>query len=91
MINGSALDVVQQEWMKSAACTDPSIDPDWFFPESEHVKDLICKLALKICTECPVRMECLQFAVDEWPVQGIWGGFRNVELKDIIQQVKGKS
>ena len=37
------------EWTKDANCTDPSIDPDWFFPDSEHPTNLEQRAALSIC------------------------------------------
>ena len=90
MINSAALDAVQQDWMNKAACTDPSIDPDWFFPDTEHNIDFPTQIALKMCKECPVRMKCLQYAIDIWPVYGIWGGLRTKQIKDVIKQMEMK-
>ena len=75
-------------WMKDGNCTDPSIDPDWFFPDSEHENNLEQRIALDMCKDCPVKMNCLGYALKNWPVYGIWGGMRNKQLKDLARQIK---
>ncbi len=83
-----AFDVQVETWMKQAACTDPSIDPDWFFPEVTNEKSLEQKLALVICENCPVKIECLAYAMKNWPVYGIWGGLKNIQLSYLAKQTK---
>jgi WhiB family redox-sensing transcriptional regulator len=75
-------------WMKDANCTDPSIDPDWFFPDSEHPTNLEQRAALSICQNCPVQMNCLGYAIKHWPVYGVWGGMKNKDIKDLVRQIK---
>ena len=75
-------------WMKDANCTDPNIDPDWFFPDSEHPTNLEQRAALSICQNCPVQMNCLGYAIKNWPVYGVWGGMKNKDIKDIVKQLK---
>lgn len=54
-------------WRTDAACK--GIDPDLFFPERGEPTAQI----KAVCEGCPVRAECLAFALeDEGP--GIWGG-----------------
>lgn len=55
-------------WRARAACRDHP-DPDIFFPE--HPDDV--QAALDICEPCPVRQECLDFAVAN-RVRGVYGG-----------------
>ena len=88
MINQSAFDAIPQEWMKQGACTDPTIDPDWFFPDTENNRDQEIKTALNMCVQCPVRINCLQYAIDSWPVHGIWGGLRNKQIKEIVNRME---
>ena len=54
-------------WPKRAIC--PGEDPSIFFPA--HGDPGI--RARKVCANCPVQMDCLEYAIaaDEW---GIWGG-----------------
>jgi WhiB family transcriptional regulator, redox-sensing transcriptional regulator len=64
-------------WRMLAACQ--SIDPELFFPVSASGKSLEQVTAAKaVCAACPVRRECLAFALRTGQVHGIWGG-RTVE------------
>ena len=60
-------------WRSLAACL--SADPDLFFPVSSTgpAKRQIAR-AKVICAGCPVRSECLEFAVTHDQTHGIWGG-----------------
>jgi len=49
------------------------MDPDLFFPErgsNFHTTRAICA----ICNDCPVRQECLDYAITTYEIDGIWGG-----------------
>lgn len=55
-------------WSARAACTGSN--PDLWFPERGVNPDD----ARAICATCPVRRECVDYAV-RWDIQfGIWGG-----------------
>lgn len=55
-------------WRDSARCG--GLDPELFFPrKSDEQKETI-----KFCLGCPVRLECLQYALDVPAAYGIWGG-----------------
>lgn len=82
------LDLRPGEWMIDANCTDPSIDPEWFFPETRSNGEGTTKIALGICESCPVKRECLEFAMTNWPVHGIWGGVRNKQLQQLAKGIK---
>lgn len=58
-------------WPERAACNQPGVNPDWFFPE----KGRHGKRALLVCGGCPVRDECLADALarserDDWGIRG---------------------
>ncbi len=55
-------------WQGDALCAQT--DPDAFFPE---VGD-DTYLAKCVCRNCPVREECLDFALEHNETIGIWGG-----------------
>ena len=60
-------------WTEDALCAQA--DPDAWFPDQGRT----AKLARRICAACPVRAECLDFALsgaDTWGgiTTGIWGG-----------------
>ena len=49
---------------------------DWIFPHDAkglNAKQLYGK-AIPICKQCPVRSECLAFAVEYKCSSGVWGG-----------------
>lgn len=55
-------------WMKDAYCA--GIDTELFFPEQgEQIEPLI----VKMCEFCPVRKECIDYAL-KYNLEGIWGG-----------------
>lgn len=47
------------EWFAEAACKGKT---DLFFPKSGTHAD--SKAAIQVCYSCPVRKQCLQYAVD---------------------------
>jgi WhiB family redox-sensing transcriptional regulator len=57
-----------ERWQDDAACTD--LDPDWFFPERGEST----AVAKEVCMGCPVREECLAYALANGITSGIWGG-----------------
>ena len=65
-------------WRLSAACR--AADPELFFPVSRAVQagDEVTQ-AKAICAACPVRQECLAFAVTTGQRHGIWGGLTEEE------------
>jgi WhiB family redox-sensing transcriptional regulator len=57
-------------WREHAACTGKT---DKMFPEkSGYVADY--EPAQRICATCPVRRECLRYAIDNNERYGVWGG-----------------
>jgi WhiB family redox-sensing transcriptional regulator len=56
------------DWQDAALCAQA--DPEAWYPE----KGGSTKEAKQICRACPVRMECLQYALDREDWFGIWGG-----------------
>jgi WhiB family redox-sensing transcriptional regulator len=60
-------------WRDDAACRNTN--PDLFFPvgsTGEAVEETTAAIAL--CRRCPVREECLEFAMVTNQRDGIWGG-----------------
>lgn len=65
-----------KSWFERAACRDA--DRQLFFePEGEAVKGRARRIraAKAVCADCPVRRECLLFALATPEHYGIWGGF----------------
>jgi WhiB family transcriptional regulator, redox-sensing transcriptional regulator len=60
-------------WRSAGACL--SADPDLFFPiSSVGPAERQIARAKEICAGCAVRSECLEFALGQDQVYGIWGG-----------------
>ena len=70
----------QREWWQAAACR--TADPDIFFPVSTHGpgREDIAR-AKAVCARCPVRRQCLQFALATHQVHGVWGGTTEEERR----------
>lgn len=66
-----AINSSDRSWMAEAACRN--ISPDIFFPEKLPGKHVIkASAAKKICMNCSVQEECLNYGLKE--AHGIWGG-----------------
>ena len=61
------------DWRSAGSCL--TADPDLFFPISSAgpAEQQIAR-AKVICAGCGVRRECLEFALAQGQVYGIWGG-----------------
>lgn len=75
----SLLDLQNEAWRQKAKCR--GLDPSLFFPERGDNATL--SQAKKICRDCPVKLDCLQYAVENREEFGVWGemtvkGFRKV-------------
>lgn len=63
------------DWREEALCAQT--DPEAFFPE----KGGSTREAKRICADCPVRSQCLAYALDHDERHGIWGGFSERERR----------
>lgn len=72
-------------WRADAACR--SADADLFFPISTSGQALEQVAEAKaICARCPVRRQCLAFALRTRQAHGIWGGMTEQERTVIRRQ-----
>jgi WhiB family redox-sensing transcriptional regulator len=69
-----------EPWMEEAACANS--DPDLFFPERG---DSVVE-AKAVCRGCPVRAECLEYALERGEKYGLWGGLSVRERRKIRAQ-----
>lgn len=77
------------EWMAQGKCaTDRSINPEWFFPSHPDIFGWGAT-ATRICQDCHVRYQCLEYALNEHPLDGIWGGSTFTE-RDQLHAFKNK-
>ncbi len=66
------------DWRGDAACSD--VDVDLFFA----VDDATQHEAVAICESCPVRAECLEWALSTKEPHGVWGGCAEGERKQML-------
>ncbi len=69
------------DWRDSAACVLE--DLDLFFPMSTvgRAAEQQIAAAKAVCGRCPVRQDCLEWALDVGPEFGIFGGRTEVERR----------
>jgi WhiB family transcriptional regulator, redox-sensing transcriptional regulator len=63
-------------WRLDAHCIDK---PDLFFLSDGQHSDA----ARAICAGCPVRLECLDFAMSIRPEFGIWAGYNAGQIQHL--------
>jgi WhiB family transcriptional regulator, redox-sensing transcriptional regulator len=63
------------DWYDDAACQGLG------FQEFFDAEQLTA--AREICSSCPVRAKCLQFAIDNGITAGIWGGLTPLERRRV--------
>lgn len=85
---------MEKNWRSQAACAGIE-DPDIFFPpRSKHLYTKIADEAKRVCTgnhntiRCPVRNECLMYAIERDEQHGIWGGMSHRERNVLIRKAK---
>ena len=67
-------------WHQHGACR--GADPNLFFPaRGESVKE-----AKAVCARCPVRAECLEYALLHRIEHGVWGGASERERRRILRR-----
>ena len=69
-------------WRDAAACRDT--DPDLFFPvgtTGAAVEEI--EAAKALCWSCPVRAQCLEFALVANQEAGVWGGTSEDERRKL--------
>ncbi|GAB2621698.1 WhiB family transcriptional regulator [Streptomyces capparidis] len=61
------------DWRHRAICRDE--DPDLFFPIGSSGPALLqAEAAKRVCHRCPVREQCLEWALASGQDVGVWGG-----------------
>ncbi|MEU8890440.1 WhiB family transcriptional regulator [Streptomyces sp. NPDC048442] len=72
-------------WTQDAACAE--VDPELFFPVSAlgpgaaQTGD-----AKKVCARCPVRAQCLDWALETRQRTGVWGGTDEKERAKMLRR-----
>lgn len=73
-------------WQARGSCWRTGYD--LFFPDNKDDARSKIPKAKKICEECPVRKECLQYALETESQHGVWGGTTRSERKRISKELE---
>jgi len=74
-------------WKADGACRTPNAEHlDTFYPEAGTHGGNHLVAPRKLCLQCPVRYECLDYGIDE-PF-GVWGGHSPSQRRRISAMVK---
>jgi len=71
---------MDNEWMAHGTCRD--MDPGVFFPSD----GIGVQAAQKVCSECPVKAPCLEYALANRVDHGVWGGTSERERRRILRR-----
>lgn len=67
--------LTRPDWHQHAACRGMMLDPEqpnFFIPRGDQIGML--KRVRQVCDECPVKDDCLDYALNLNIQVGIWGG-----------------
>ncbi|MGQ4340346.1 WhiB family transcriptional regulator [[Kitasatospora] papulosa] len=76
---------MNQTWENEALCAQT--DPESHYPEPGGSS----RDAKRTCLACPVRPECLEYAVTTEQYWGVWGGVSQHELRRLIRAQRAKA
>ncbi len=54
--------------------------------ERKEEKDTREASARALCSRCPVRAECLDYAIDAGEPHGIWGGLNELQRRRLLRR-----
>lgn len=73
--------VGDRAWIEEARCRKEKMPTRAFYVDRQRTLDV---LALRVyCRDCPVRWECLEFAILNGDRYGVWGGYVDKERRKI--------
>ncbi|MFB6783577.1 MULTISPECIES: WhiB family transcriptional regulator [unclassified Streptomyces] len=76
-----------ENWRTHAACRDE--DPDLFFPIGSTGPALVqTEEAKEVCRGCPVREQCLEWAMENGQDSGVWGGLGEAERRALKRRTR---
>ncbi len=84
-----ALANADYSWRNRAVCKDT--DPDLFFPVGTTGQALVqIDRAKEVCGTCPVKSDCLEYALETNQDSGIWGGLDEEQRRNIRRQAAAR-
>lgn len=75
------------DWRHSSKCRDE--DPELFFATAVSIHTRrVQDRAKAVCATCPVVANCLEWAMSQTSVQGIWGGTDEDQRKTLRRRAQ---
>ncbi len=71
-----------ESWMDEAACRGRS--PELFYANDE----VLLRAAVQVCSSCPVRRQCLEYALSYGIEDGVWGGRTERERRRMLRSMR---
>lgn len=72
----------EEAWRTRANCR--GVDPELFYPEPGESS----APAKAVCRDCIVRLACLEYAISQHEVRGVWGGTAERERRELTRKRK---
>ncbi|MGH2529451.1 MAG: WhiB family transcriptional regulator [Actinomycetota bacterium] len=77
------------DWARRARCI--GVDPDLFFPTGTTGPAVAqVESAKAVCAMCPVRVQCLEWALATGQDSGVWGGLSEEERRVMRRTRRGE-
>jgi len=78
-----------EEWRELGSCR--KLDTGLFFPIGQTGEaEVKIARAKKVCGTCPVRQQCLEFAITTNQEYGVWGGHSEEERRVVRRQWRAR-
>lgn len=72
----------QLEWELKGLCRSGEYDPDLWSPTGRNFERK-SQIAIDICYDCPVMMQCASWALSRHEEHGVWGGLSEKDRQEI--------
>ena len=71
-----------EHWQNESVCSKKENENkiEWFFSDDPEEK----YAAKNLCFTCPVRKDCIKYALEEKQIWGVWGGRDENEIRRIL-------
>lgn len=73
--------------MPSVATPTPTCSSRWAPPATHWSRSIRAK---EVCGECPVKVDCLDYALETNQDSGIWGGTSEEERRTLRRRIAGR-
>lgn len=78
-----------EEWREFGSCR--KLETNMFFPVGQTGEaEIKIARAKSVCVPCPVRQQCLEFAITTNQEYGVWGGHSEEERRIVRRQWRAR-